>query len=175
MIEGIEKFEERSLAENRFAREIHFKNEAFLIGILQAVSGASLVAGLSQLDTLMRLAPPWAVLAFLTLVILALAGAISAAYLKHSYKMWDMKTQATSAEKEQAECNRLANRDLTLMRRAMTSALALILVGYGALTIALWYRYATDPAWLKPSAIAAPSTTTAPAPAPVQPAASKKP
>lgn len=172
MPNGLEHGEERAHAENRFTREIHFKNEAFLIGILQAVSGASLVAGLSQLDTLLRLAPGSVVLAFLTIATIALATAVSSAYLKHSYKMWDMKAKAAPEENDRIAYMRLANRDLSLMRGAMTGCLIAILIGYLALAAALWYQYFTDPKWPRPPAAVAPAQVTVPTPTS---SASKKP
>jgi hypothetical protein len=88
MSDPLEGAYERAADENKFTREIHFKNEAFTIGILQAVSGASLVAGLAQLDTLLRLAPTDAVLIFLSAGTVSLGSAVLAAFWKHEYKMW---------------------------------------------------------------------------------------
>ena len=70
-------------------RDILFANEAFLIGVLQAVAGGSLVAGLSQAETLVKFAGKHSFLGFLTATGLALLAAVLSAYWKHEYKMWD--------------------------------------------------------------------------------------
>jgi hypothetical protein len=55
------------------------RKDAFLLGILHAVAGGSFVAGLHELDQLLVLAAPAAVLWFLTLMAAALGAAVLAA------------------------------------------------------------------------------------------------
>jgi hypothetical protein len=111
-------------------RDILFANEAFLIGVLQAVSGGSLVAGLSQADTLVKFAGRNPFLGFLTAMCIALLAAVLAAYWKHEYKMWDVKGQASASTGKIEEANSrlaLANTNLAQMRRSMRAALFAIL------------------------------------------------
>jgi len=77
-------------------REVVFGNEAFLIGVLQMVSGGSLFAGLSQTQALERLAGSVSFLGFITLMAAALVASVRAAYWKHEYKMWDVKGRSAS-------------------------------------------------------------------------------
>lgn len=79
-------------------RDILFSNEAFVIGMLQAVSGGSLVAAVAQSEALLKLSGNIAFLLFLTVMAVALLGAVLAAYWKHQYKLWDVKAQASAAE-----------------------------------------------------------------------------
>ena len=122
-------------------RDVLFANEAFLIGVLQAVSGGSLVAGLSQADTLMRLATKSPFLAFLTAMVVALLAAVLAAYWKHEYKMWDMKGQASAAKGQTEDAQHrggLAGANLWQMRWSMRVALFGILIGFTVLVVAIW-------------------------------------
>ena len=124
-------------------RDILFANEASLIGVLQAVSGGSLVAGLSQADTLVKFAGRNPFLGFLTAMCIALLAlaAVLAAYWKHEYKMWDVKGQASASTGKIEEANSrlaLANTNLAQMRRSMRAALFAILAGFAVLIAAIW-------------------------------------
>jgi len=124
-------------------REILFVNESFLVGVLQAVSGGSLVGGLSQADTLIRFSGKLPYLFFLTAMVLALLAAVLAAYWKHDYKMWDVKGQAAASkgEIERARSHKgLAGSDLWQMRWSMRAALFGILLGFTILIAAFWYH-----------------------------------
>ena len=79
-------------------RQVLFGNEAFTIGVLQAVSGAAAVGAISQFDKLIGLAGRNSVLAFITLMVATLVLAVLAAYFRHQYKMWDVKAQAASGQ-----------------------------------------------------------------------------
>lgn len=126
-------------------RDVLFANEAFLIGVLQAVSGGSLVASLSQADTLIRFAGKFPFLAFLTAMVVALLAAVLAAYWKHEYKKWDVKAQASATE-GQLETARsrgsLASTHLWGMRWSMRASLFGILVGFTILVAAIWVHAA---------------------------------
>jgi hypothetical protein len=78
-------------------REVLFSNEAFVIGMLQAVSGGSIVAALSQSDALVKFAGQNSLLLFVTAMATCLAFAILTAYWKHQYKLWDVKAGASRA------------------------------------------------------------------------------
>lgn len=124
-------------------RDILFANESFVIGMLQAVSGASMVAAISQAEALVKYAGRFPVVVFLTAMGLALASAVLAAYWKHQYKMWDVKAQASAASGQNAEAAaraRSAGSYLTVMRRSMFWSVLLVLLGLGELIAAFWVR-----------------------------------
>ncbi len=122
-------------------RQVLFGNEAFTIGVLQAVSGAAAVAAISQFDKLIGLAGRNSVLAFITLVVATLVLAVLAAYFRHQYKMWDVKAQAAYGQgnpdvgKQRSDW---ANRDLGRMRRAMTAAVVSLCFGFLELVVSFW-------------------------------------
>ena len=84
-------------------RDILFANETFAIGVLQAVSGGSLVAALSQSEALVKHAGRLAFVGFLTAMGIALLAAVLAAYWKHQYKMWDVKAGVSASQSERDE------------------------------------------------------------------------
>ncbi|MCY1436788.1 hypothetical protein PS726_01831 [Pseudomonas fluorescens] len=53
-------------------REVLFANEAFIVGVLQAVSGGAVVAAISQADSLVKWAGRTSFLLFITSASLAL-------------------------------------------------------------------------------------------------------
>ena len=77
-------------------RDVLFANEAFVVGMLQAVSGGAVVAALAQSDSLVKWAGRTSFLLLVTAALLALGLAVLAAYWRHQYKMWDVKAQASS-------------------------------------------------------------------------------
>ena len=95
-------------------RQVLFGNEAFTIGVLQAVSLAAMAGTISQFDALSDLAGRALVLVFFTLMVLTLLSSVSAAYFRHQYKMWDVKREPTRAD-----------HDLKRMRRSMTWAVVI--------------------------------------------------
>lgn len=124
-------------------RDVLFSNEAFVIGMLQAVSGGALVAALAQSEALIKLSGNTAFLLFLTTMAIALLVAVLAAYWKHQYKLWDLKAQASAAQNAAEEAQRRsakANRYLTAMRIAFVVSLAGVLFGIGELIVAFWFR-----------------------------------
>jgi uncharacterized membrane protein YhfC len=110
-------------------RDVLFSNESFVIGMLQAVSGGSVVAALAQSSQLTALAGKLSLLLLLSGALLALSIALTAAYLKHQYKMWDVKRQAEKA-----------NSRLWAMRRCMLGALLIILASIAQLIVFAWMR-----------------------------------
>lgn len=124
-------------------RDILFANETFLIGVLQAVSGGSLVAALSQSETLVKLSGRILFVSFLTVMALSLLAAVLAAYWKHDYKMWDLKSALSARQGNVQEAERrhasFAS-SLGQMRWAMKLSVLGIVVGYGILVAAIWYH-----------------------------------
>ena len=121
-------------------REVLFSNESFLIGVLQVVAGGSLFAALAQTSAIVTLAGELAFLGFLTLIGVALVGAVLAAYFKHQYKMWDVKG-AAAARRDQKEANRrsgLASRYLRGMRWSMHAAVMSFALGILGLLAFSW-------------------------------------
>lgn len=122
-------------------RDVLFANEAFALGMLQAVSGAATVAAVSQFDTLLRHAGRTPLLTFITLTAAALGTAVLAAYWRHQYKLWDVKGQASAAAGNAPEATRRARRTafyLLGMRYAMAGSIALFLASLTVLVAALW-------------------------------------
>lgn len=136
-------------------REVLFGNEAFTIGVAQVVSGAAAVGALSQFEALAGLAGRISVLIFLTLsspyMVLALVSAVLAAYIRHQYKMWDIKAGAAGGlgDQELAQTRgEWANRDLDRMRRGMTLSIDIVCLGFFELVGALWWGIAAE--WVCP-------------------------
>ncbi|MFH0343897.1 MAG: hypothetical protein ACHBNF_17650 [Chromatiales bacterium] len=124
-------------------RDILFSNEAFVIGMLQAVSGGALVAALAQSKALIKLSGNIAFLIFLTATAVALLVAVLAAYWKHQYKLWDVKAQASAAQNAADEAQQRsarANKYLKAMRTAFVISLVAVLFGVGELVVAFWFR-----------------------------------
>ena len=121
-------------------REVLFGNEAFTIGVLQAVSGAATAGAISQIAALNDLAGRVPVLVFITLMVITLVCAVLAAYFRHQYKMWDVKAGAAgAANQELAEYrSKWASRDLGRMRGSMTAAVTILCLGFLELVAALW-------------------------------------
>ena len=124
-------------------RDVLFANEAFLIGVLQAVSGGSLVAAISQSEPLTKLAGRVPLLLFLSATGLALLAAVFSAYWKHQYKLWDVKAQVSLAKSDEAtaaERSSFSTFHLVAMRRGMLISLSLLLVAFLVLLGAMWVR-----------------------------------
>jgi hypothetical protein len=122
-------------------RDVLFANEAYLIGVLQAVSGSSLVAALSQANTLIQLAGRTPLLLLLTAMAIGLLAAVLAAYWKHEYKIWDVKGQVSASKGETGaaqERGQRAGSDLWQMRWSMKASLGSILLGFTILIVAIW-------------------------------------
>ena len=122
-------------------RDILFSNEAFVIGMLQAVSGGSLVAALAQSEALIKLSGNIAFLLFLTAMAVALLVAVLAAYWKHQYKLWDVKAQASAAQNPEEAQRRSANAN-NYLRAMRTAFVVSLLASYSVseLIVAFWFR-----------------------------------
>lgn len=124
-------------------RDILFSNEAFVIGMLQAVSGGALVAALAQAEALIKLGGNIAFLLFLTAMAGVLLVAVLGAYWKHQYKLWDVKAQVSASKNEATEAqtrSAKANGYLKAMRMTLVIALVGISFGLGELIVAFWLR-----------------------------------
>ncbi len=130
--------EEKFLETHQKERDILFANEAFVIGVLQAVSGGSLFAALAQSEALLKLAGKSPFLAFLTLMGIALMSAVFAAYWKHQYKMWDVKARVSVAGGNSLDAQARSGSSiayLVAMRRAMFVAVLAFVFGLGNLLL----------------------------------------
>jgi hypothetical protein len=143
---------ERMMAQSERAQDIHqkerevlFENETLAVKVLQAVSGASMIGGLTQAETLIRLAGRISFLLFLTAMGLALIVAVFAVHWKHQYKMWHVKGLADKDLVERNRRFRLSNSYLSAMRAGMWIALIFISVGFLQLLIFLWTVGLTAP------------------------------
>lgn len=122
-------------------RDVLFANEAFVVGMLQAVSGAAVVAALAQSETLVKWAGRMSFLLFVTAALLALALAMLAAYWRHQYKMWDVKAQASASQGRGDEAESRGSRAslyLWSMRYSIVAALLSLLFALGQFIIGLW-------------------------------------
>lgn len=136
--ENMQQLEEREEDRHQKEREVLFENETLVIKILQTVSGAAMIGGLSQTDVLIDLAGLFSFLVFLTAMGLALVAAVFTAHWKHQYKMWDIKGHAAKDEQERARRFKLSSRYLVAMRAAMRASLLLITTGFLQLIVFLW-------------------------------------
>jgi len=122
-------------------RDVLFANEAFVVGMLQAVSGGAVVAALAQSDSLVKWAGRTSFLLLVTAASLALGLAILAAYWRHQYKMWDVKAQASASQGKLDEASTRGCRAsfyLWGMRYSLVAALLSLLFALGQLVISLW-------------------------------------
>ncbi len=111
--------------------------------MLQAVSGAALVAALSQSQALIGLAGNTAFLLFVTAMAVALVVAVLAAYWKHQYKLWDVKAQVSASRNAAEEAlfrSTKANWYLNVMRVGFVVSLTFIICGVGELVATSWFR-----------------------------------
>ncbi|HEX9433465.1 MAG TPA: hypothetical protein VF936_11845 [Burkholderiales bacterium] len=119
-------------------REILFGNETLAVQVLQAVSGAALIAGISQAEALSKLAGRISLLLFLTAMAVALIVAVFAVHWKHQYKMWDVKAAAADNQDEMLLRSKRSGWYLVAMRRAMWVSLISIALGFIQLLVFLW-------------------------------------
>lgn len=130
-------------------REVYFASEAFLIGVLQVVSGAALIASLTESSAITDAAGGLPHLMFLTLMGLALVAAVLAAFASFRYKMWNMKAGASAAKHEVEEAKerlRKANWHLDLARWEMLFGTASIAVAIVFLVGGIWFYTLCRPA-----------------------------
>jgi len=133
--------QDRIIAARQKERDTLIANEIFVIGVLQAVSGGSIVAGLAQYQPIYSLVGKFPFLAFLTLMTLALACAVLAAYWKHQYKLFDIKwliRMESNLPEEALRLRVLTDLYLNLMRWAMLISVSSIAISLFGLIIAFW-------------------------------------
>ncbi len=122
-------------------RETLFANEAFVVGMLQAVSGGAILAAIAQSESLVKLAGRTSFLLFVTSASLALGLAIVAAYWRHQYKMWHVKALASASEGKSDEAAARGRRSsfyLWGMRYSVVAALLSLLFALAQLVVSLW-------------------------------------
>lgn len=129
---------ERAEDRHQQEREVLFANETLVVKILQAVSGAAMIGGLSQADTLIDLAGIFSFLVFLSAMGLALVAAVLTAFWKHQYKLWDVKGLVAQDEQMRARFFKRSSRYLLATRSGMRTSLALITLGFLQLIVFLW-------------------------------------
>src|SRR5437867_1693898 len=100
MIERMMAQEKRAQDLHQKEREVLFENETLAIKVLQAVSGTSMIGGLTQAAILIRLAGYVSFLTFLTAMGVALIAAVLVVHWKHQYKMWHVKGLAENDKEE---------------------------------------------------------------------------
>lgn len=132
------KQSERAAELHQKEREVLFENETLAVKVMQAVSGAAMIGGLTQAETLMRLAGRIPFLVFLTAMGLALVAAVFTAHWKHQYKMWHVKGLAEKNEEQRIRRLKRSNSYLSAMRAGMWVSLFLITTGFLQLLIFLW-------------------------------------
>lgn len=124
-------------------RSTLFANEAFAIGMLQAVSGGALLATIGNWSALAELIGKTPRLLFLTTTAVTLALAVLAAYFRHQYKMWSVKADDSREKKEKnkiGQRNKKAACYLTTMRRFLATAVVAFVIGIAGLVVCAWYN-----------------------------------
>ena len=133
-------------------RQVLFENERFVIGVIQAVSGAGIVGALSQASTVLQLVGPLGFKLFITFMSVALASAVLAALFRHQYKMWDIQGHSAAQRVERGhgiitdldkfpELKKLfvrSNRYETAMRWTIIASVVFVLAAILILAILLW-------------------------------------
>jgi hypothetical protein len=128
-------------------REVVTVHEAFLIGMLQAVAGGSMVAGLSQAEPVIKLIGKLSFLIFLTMVSSALLAAVLAAYWRHECRKWNLKANASRARGNVEEAEQrfqFADRDLRHTRGAFLASLIFVLGAYAVMIVAMWFKWTVE-------------------------------
>lgn len=122
-------------------RSTLFANEAFAIGMLQAVSGGAVIAVITNAKILTDLIGRIPFLLLFTAAMLTLALAVLAAYFRYQYKMWDVKAGASrerNNEEEARERSQKATCYLTAMRRLLATAVTVFVFGLSVPVACVW-------------------------------------
>jgi hypothetical protein len=122
-------------------RSTLFANEAFVVGMLQAVSGAAVIAAISNYSTFKDLIGKIPFLLFFTAALATLALAVLAAYFRHQYKMWDVKAADSESKQKEDEANERwakANCYLAAMRRTLFIAVIVFMFGLAVPIACVW-------------------------------------
>jgi hypothetical protein len=116
------------------------ENEAFAIGILQAVCAGAAFGIVGSLKTFNRIAGHVPVLIALTALVLGLVAAVAAAWFRHQYQLWAVKAAAKKGHEAEKHLEN-AVRDLGRMRNSMTGSAILLVVSLIFMIGALWFNY----------------------------------
>jgi hypothetical protein len=122
-------------------REVLFGNEAFIIGMLQVLSGGAVVAALAQLEAITKITGSTLFAIFFTAISTTLGLAVLAAYWRHEYKKWDVKAGVSAAQGKDAEANKrsqLAGNALDRMRGAIGWSVGSFLASLAMLVLSVW-------------------------------------
>lgn len=123
-------------------RSTLFANEAFAIGMLQAVSGGAVITAVTNAKPFSEFIGRIPFLLFFTAAIVTLALAVLAAYFRHQYKMWDVKAGVSRSQKNQKEAkerSEKANCYLVSMRRVLAVAVTVFVLGLAVPVASVWY------------------------------------
>jgi hypothetical protein len=142
MVTGQEVLEEekRSYDAHQKEREVLFANESFAIGMLQVVAGGSLFAGLAQTSAIITLVGQLPFLGFLSLMGVALVGAVAAAWFKHQYIMFKVVSEGPSHLRHHgvSQLYDHSNWNMTAMRLSMLLSVMCFGVGIVGLLAFSW-------------------------------------
>lgn len=134
-VENSKRLEEESRQKDRAGL---FENETLVIKVLQAVSGASLVAGIAQSATLVKLAGNLSLLILMSAMVIGLLASVFAAHWKHQYKLWGVEANSTDVDDQRQKRKKYSARYLTAMRAALWIALLAVAAGFIQLLVFLW-------------------------------------
>lgn len=151
---GIPSVEEQAEFKERHQknREVLFANEALVITVMQALSGGAVAASLAGWDDLSLIVGSAQLLAFLVTLEVSLGASVLAAYWKHEYKKWDVKSAHERIESwgETDETKRLkmveetgrrigkAGDYLTCMRRALAVTTWSFSIALAEIPVFIW-------------------------------------
>jgi len=123
------------------------ENEAFAIGMLQAVCAATAFGIVSQIRTLNKIAGAGPVLVVLSALIVGLVAAVVSAFFRHQYKMWDVKASATLNDNTtKAKRAKWSDRNLGRMRHCMLVSVVLLVLSLAILVAAMLVTFLARPA-----------------------------
>jgi hypothetical protein len=132
-----------SSEERKYARksEAVTASEKFAVQVVQVVAGGALVAVIAQFDALQKIAPLLALYAFMTVAAASLALAVVAAYLRHTYSVWDLAGDLPRSAEAKRRANRIYARHHNLTWIVLRIATTLLVLDFLLLVGAFWYRY----------------------------------
>jgi len=133
-----EQLEKYLREQHEHERHVLFGNEAFVIGMLQTVALAASIALASRLDEVAAIVGRKIAPVLLSAFLFALALAVVAAFFRHEYKMFGVKTPLGKDDNEKSRRAWWATFYLTGMRWLMGGATYLIAIAIFAGVLAMW-------------------------------------
>jgi hypothetical protein len=128
---------------SKLDREVLFANEAFALGMLQAVAGGGVIAALAQADAFGAWVGRTAFLLFVTTFATSLALAVLSAYWRYQHKMWDVMATALKSVGDTHEAAELLARIVFYqrgMRYTLVASVLGVVIGLGQFVVALWIK-----------------------------------